>query len=149
MALVKWDPFRDIITLRERMDRMFEDSLSRFRMPEEATMPTFWSPSVDIYETDENIVLKAELPGVDKKEVSVEVKDSTLILKGERKREKEVKEENYHRVERSFGTFMRSFSLPVNVKQDQVKAKFRDGVLEVTLPKAEEAKPKQVKVEVE
>ena len=149
MALVKWDPFRDIITLRERMDRMFEDSLSRFRMPEEATMPTFWSPSVDIYETDENIVLKAELPGVDKKEVSVEVKDSTLILKGERKREKEVKEENYHRVERSFGTFMRSFSLPVSVKQDQVKAKFRDGVLEVTLPKAEEAKPKQVKVEVE
>ena len=149
MALVKWDPFRDIITLRERMDRMFEDSLSRFRMPEEATMPTFWSPSVDIYETDENIVLKAELPGVDKKEVSVEVKDSTLILKGERKREKEVKEENYHRVERSFGTFMRSFSLPVSVKQDQVKAKFKDGVLEVTLPKAEEAKPKQVKVEVE
>lgn len=149
MALVKWDPFRDIITLRERMDRMFEDSLSRFRMPEEATMPTFWSPSVDIYETDENIVLKAELPGVDKKEVSVEVKDNTLILKGERKREKEVKEENYHRVERSFGTFMRSFSLPVSVKQDQVKAKFKDGVLEVTLPKAEEAKPKQVKVEVE
>lgn len=149
MAIVKWDPFRDIITLRERMDRMFEDSLSRFRMPEEATMPTFWSPSVDIYETDENIVLKAELPGVDKKEVSVEVKDNTLVLKGERKREKEVKEENYHRVERSFGTFMRSFSLPVSVKQDQVKAKFKDGVLEVTLPKAEEAKPKQVKVEVE
>jgi len=149
MALVRWDPFRDIITLRERMDKMFEDSLARFRMPEEATMPTFWSPSVDIYETDENIVLKAELPGVDKKEVSVEVKDNTLILKGERKREKEVKEENYHRVERSFGTFMRSFSLPVTVKQDQVKAKFKDGVLEVTLPKAEEAKPKQVKVEVE
>ncbi|MDO8444510.1 MAG: Hsp20/alpha crystallin family protein [Deltaproteobacteria bacterium] len=149
MALVRWDPFRDIITLRERMDRMFEDSLSRFRIPEEATMPTFWSPSVDIYETDENIVLKAELPGVDKKEVSVEVKDNTLILKGERKREKEVKEENYHRVERSFGTFMRSFSLPVTVKQDQVKAKFKDGVLEVTLPKAEEAKHKQVKVEVE
>lgn len=149
MALVKWDPFRDIITLRERMDRMFEDSLARFRMPEEAAMPTFWSPSVDIYETDENIVLKAELPGVDKKEVSVEVKDNTLILKGERKREKEVKEENYHRVERSFGTFMRSFSLPVTVKQDQVKAKFKDGVLEVTLPKSEEAKPKQVKVEVE
>jgi len=129
MALVRWDPFRDIITLRERMDKMFEDSLARFRMPEEATMPTFWSPSVDIYETDENIVLKAELPGVDKKEVSVEVKDNTLILKGERKREKEVKEENYHRVERSFGTFMRSFSLPVTVKQDQVKAKFKDGVL--------------------
>lgn len=149
MALVRWDPFRDIITLRERMDKMFEDSLARFRMPEEATMPTFWSPSVDIYETDENIVLKAELPGVDKKDVSVEVKDNTLILKGERKREKEVKEENYHRVERSFGTFMRSFSLPVTVKQDQVKAKFKDGVLEVTLPKAEEAKHKQVKVEVE
>ena len=149
MAIVKWDPFRDIITLRERMDRMFEDSLSRFRMPENATMPTFWSPAVDIYETDENIVLKAGLPGVDKKDVSVEVKDSTLILKGERKREKEVKEENYHRVERSFGTFMRSFTLPVSVKQDQVKAKFKDGVLEVTLPKAEEAKPKQVKVEVE
>lgn len=149
MALVRWDPFRDIITLRERMDKMFEDSLARFRMPEEETMPTFWSPAVDIYETDENIVVKAELPGVDKKEVSVEVKDNTLILKGERRREKEVKEENYHRVERSFGTFMRSFSIPVTVRQDQVKARFKDGVLEVTLPKAEEAKPKQVKVEVE
>ncbi len=149
MAIVRWDPFRDIISLRERMDKMFEDSLSRFRMPEEATMQTFWSPAVDIYETDENIVLKAELPGVDKSEVSVEVKDNTLILKGERKREKELKEENYHRIERSFGTFVRSFSLPVTVKQDQVKAKFKDGVLEVTLPKSEEAKPKQVKVEVE
>lgn len=149
MALIRWDPFRDIITLRERMDKMFEDSLARFRTPEEATMPTFWSPAVDIYETDENIVLKAELPGVDKKEVSVEVKDNTLILKGERRREKEVKEENYHRVERSYGSFMRSFSLPVTVRQDQVKARFKDGVLEVTLPKAEEAKPKQIKVEVE
>lgn len=149
MALVRWDPFRDIISLRERMDKMFEDSLARFRMPEEAAMPTFWSPAVDIYETEDSIVLKAELPGVDKKEVSVEVKDNTLILKGERRREKEVKEENYHRVERSYGTFMRSFSLPVTVKQDQVKAKFKDGILEVTLPKAEEAKPKQVKVEVE
>lgn len=149
MAIVRWDPFNDIISLRERMDKMFEDSLSRFRHPEEATMQTFWSPLVDIYETDENIVLKAELPGVDKSEVSVEVKDNTLILKGERKREKELKEENYHRIERSFGTFMRSFSLPVTVKQDHVKARFKDGVLEVTLPKSEEAKPKQVKVEVE
>lgn len=149
MALVRWDPFRDIITLRERMDKMFEDSLSRFRISEEETMPTFWSPAVDIYETDENIVLKAELPGVDKKEVTVEVKDNTLVLKGERSREKEVKEENYHRVERSFGTFMRSFSIPVSVKQDQVKAKFKDGVLEVTMPKSEESKPNQVKVEVE
>ena len=149
MAIVRWDPFRDIISLRERMDKLFEDSLSRFRTPDEETMPTFWSPAVDIYETDEHIVLKAELPGVDRKEVSVEVKDNTLLLKGERKREKELKEENFHRIERSYGTFMRSFSLPVTVKQDEVKARFKDGILEVTLPKAEVAKPKQVKVEVE
>lgn len=149
MALVRWDPFRDIITLRERMDKLFEDSLTRFRAPEEETVPTFWSPAVDIYETDENIVLKAELPGIERKEVSVEVKDNTLILKGERKREKEVTEENYHRIERSYGSFMRSFTIPVSVRQEQVKAKFKDGVLEVTLPKAEVSKPKQVKVEVE
>lgn len=149
MAIVRWDPFRDMISLRERMDKLFEDSLSRFKASDEETMPSFWSPAVDIYETDENIVLKAELPGIDKSDVSVEVKDNTLILKGERRREKELKEENYHRIERSYGAFIRSFTIPVTVKQDEVKARFKDGVLEVSLPKVEGAKSKQVKVEVE
>jgi HSP20 family protein len=149
MAIVRWDPFRDMISLRERMDKLFEESLARFRAPEEEVVPTFWSPAVDIYETDENIIVKAELPGIEKEDVAIEVKDNNLILRGERKREKEVKEENYHRIERSYGSFMRSFSIPVSVKQNQVKAKFKDGVLEVTLPKAEEAKPKLIKVEVE
>jgi HSP20 family protein len=106
-----------------------------------------WAPPVDIYETAESIVLEAELPGMTKDDIVVEVKDNTLTLKGEKKFEREVKEENYHRVERSYGAFQRAFTLPLTVQQDKVKAKFKDGILEITLPKMEEAKPKQIKVE--
>ncbi len=148
MALVRWDPFRDLVTLKERMDRLFEDTFARSRSIEESLAPGSWSPPVDIYETDENIVLKAELPGIERKDITLEVKENILTLKGDRKFEKEVKQENYHRVERSYGSFQRSFSLPSNIKRDRVEAEFKDGILEVTLPKAEVAKPKQIKVEV-
>jgi len=103
---------------------------------------------VDIYETEEAIVLKAELPGVDPKDVEVRVEDNTLYLKGERKFEKEVKEQNYHRVERSYGSFARSFSLPNSISTDKVKAEFKDGLLTLTMPKREEAKPKTIKIDV-
>lgn len=149
MAIVKWDPFRDMVTLRDRMDRLFDDSLARLGGKDDDLSLSNWSPPVDIYETVENIVIKAEVPGVKKEDISVEVKNDTLYLKGERKFEKDVKEENYHRMERSYGSFRRIFSLPATVEQDKVKASFKDGVLEIILPKLEKAKPKKITVDVE
>jgi HSP20 family protein len=149
MAIVRWlDPFRDLSTIQERMNQIFEDALARNRGREEGLRSGMWTPAVDIYENTDSVVVKAELPGVEKDQISVEVKDGILSLRGERKFEKEVKEESYHRIERAYGSFQRSFSLPVSVDQEKVTAKFKDGVLEVKLPKKEQAKPKQIKVNV-
>lgn len=149
MAIVKWDPFRDMITLRDRMDRLFEDSLNRLRGGEDDMGHSTWAPAVDIYETSDMLVIKAEIPGVEKEDMSVEVKENALYLKGERKFEKEVKEENYHRMERSYGSFKRIFQLPTSVDENKIKANFKDGVLEIKIPKAEETKTKQINVDVE
>jgi HSP20 family protein len=149
MAIVRWlDPFRDLSTIQERMNQIFEDALARNRGREEGLRSGMWTPAVDIYENTDSVVVKAELPGVEKDQISVEVKDGILSLRGERKFEKEVKEESYHRIERAYGSFQRSFSLPVSVDQEKVTAKFKNGVLEVKLPKKEQAKPKQIKVNV-
>jgi HSP20 family protein len=147
MALLRWDPFREMASLQERMNRIFSDFRARSPLGEEEITQGAWAPPVDIYETTESIVLEAELPGITKDDIVVEVKDNTLTLKGDKRFEREVKEENYHRVERSYGSFQRVFTLPSTVQQDRVKAKFKDGILEITLPKVEEAKPKQIKVE--
>ncbi|MBI3812930.1 MAG: Hsp20/alpha crystallin family protein [Nitrospinae bacterium] len=149
MALVRWEPFKDLLSIHDRMNKLFEDAFFRAPGMEEGIAKGTWVPAVDIYETQNDIVLKAELPGLEQKDITVEVKDNILILKGERKFEKEVKEENYHRIERSYGTFQRVFTLPGTVQQDKVKAKFKDGVLEITMSKEEKAKPKMIKVEVE
>jgi len=147
MAIVRWEPFRDLVTAQRDFDRLFRDAFSsQFGETELSTRS--WAPPVDIYETEEAIVLKAELPGVDPKDVEVRVEDNTLYLKGERKFEKEVKEQNYHRVERSYGSFARSFSLPNSISTDKVKAEFKDGLLTLTMPKREEAKPKTIKIDV-
>lgn len=148
MALIRWDPFREMSALQERMNRLFSDVRAQAPVRGEEIVQGAWVPAVDIFETNEAIVLKAELPGITAQDISVEVKDNTLTLKGEKKFEKEVKEENYHRVERSYGSFQRAFTLPGTIHQEKVKAKFKDGILEITLPKVEEAKPKQVKVEI-
>ncbi len=148
MALIRWDPFREMSALQERMNRLFSDVRAQAPVRGEEIVQGAWIPAVDIFETNEAIVLKAELPGITAQDISVEVKDNTLTLKGEKKFEKEVKEENYHRVERSHGSFQRAFTLPGTIHQEKVKAKFKDGILEITLPKVEEAKPKQVKVEI-
>jgi HSP20 family protein len=129
------------------MDRLFSQYLRRIGREEEALAPGVWAPVVDIYETDEKMVIKAELPGLKKEDIDIEVRDNTLTLKGERKFEKEIKQENYHRVERAYGSFQRSFTLPSTVKQEAIEATFKDGILEISLPKAEEAKPKQVKIQ--
>ena len=148
MALIRWDPFREMSALQERMNRLFSDVRAQAPVRGEEIVQGAWIPAVDIFETNEAIVLKAELPGITAQDISVEVKDNTLTLKGEKKFEKEVKEENYHRVERSYGSFQRAFTLPGTIQQEKVKAKFKDGILEITLPKVEEAKPKQVKVDI-
>jgi len=149
MAIVRWDPFRDLMTIQERMNRLFDQTLSKTRTEdEEGLTASTWSPAVDIYETADSIVLKAELPGLSRENIDIQVRDNTLTLKGERKFEREVKDENYLRIERSYGAFQRGFSLPAVIQQDKIKATFKEGVLEVSMPKAEEAKPTQVKIEV-
>lgn len=107
---------------------------------------TAWNPSVDIFENDNEVVIKAELPGMNAKDIEVKLENNVLVLRGERRFEKEAKEENYHRVEREYGTFSRSFSLPVAVDADKVTAEYKDGILRIVLPKKEEIKPKPIKI---
>ncbi len=148
MPVIRWDPFREMASLQERLNRLFSDVRTRSPLGEEDINQGTWVPPVDIYETADFLGFKAEFPGMNKEDIIVAVKDNTLTLKGEKKFEKDVKEENYHRMERSFGTFQRVFSLPSSVQPDKVTARFKDGVLEIKLPKMEEAKPRQIKVEV-
>src|SRR5688572_9687688 len=151
MAMVRFEPFRELVTLQDRMNRLFDDSF-RSRQGqgegEDWALGGSWAPVVDIYEKDGNIVLKAELPGVDPKDVDVRVENNLLTLRGERKFDNEVKRENYHRVERAYGTLSRSFTLPNVVDTQNIKAEYKDGVLRMTLPKREEAKPKQIQINV-
>lgn len=147
MAIVRWEPFQNLLATQREFDRLFREAFTPF-LGEGETSTRTWAPPVDIYETGDNIVLKAELPGIEPKDVEVRVEDNTLYLKGERKFEKEVKDENYHRVERSYGAFARSFALPNSIDAEKVAAEYKDGVLTLTLPKREEAKPKTIKIDV-
>ena len=146
MNITKWDPFKDLMTLQDRMNRLFEDSLRGARESDSGLASAAWSPAVDIYETENEVVLKAELPGVDQKTIDIHVENNTLTLRGERKLEKETKQENYHRIERAYGSFFRSFTLPGTIDQEKIHAGYQDGVLTVQMPKREETKPKQIKV---
>lgn len=145
MAIIRWDPFRDMITLRERMNRLFEDFFAS-RGEEQDLLAGSWTPSVDIYETEHEVVLTAELPGMDEKDIEIKVEDNTLTISGERRMEKEIKEENYHRIERAYGSFCRSFTLPNYVDQDKISAEYDNGILKITMPKKPELKPRKVKV---
>ncbi|MFQ5881195.1 MAG: Hsp20/alpha crystallin family protein [Candidatus Methylomirabilales bacterium] len=148
MTIVRWDSFQDLVSLQDRMDRLFEQTLVRSRGDREGVIAGTWAPAVDIYETAESVALKAELPGLSKDDIDIQVRDNTLTLKGERRLEKEVKRENCLRVERAYGSFQRAFTLPAAIQADKIRAVFKDGVLEVNVPKAEEAKPKQIRIEV-
>jgi len=148
MTLTRWDPFRDLVTLQDRMNRLFDESVRNVRTGDEALSSATWSPAVDIYETDSEVVLKAELPEVNQKDIDIQVENNTLTLRGERKLDKETKQENFHRIERAYGIFSRSFTLPSTVDQERIKADYRDGILRISLPKREESKPKQIKVAV-
>ncbi len=149
MAIMRWvGPFKELSEIHERMNQLFDETFLPARGSEAAPVAAMWSPAVDIYEAGDDIVVKAEIPGIDRDDVAVEVKDGILTLRGERKFEKEEKEENYHRIERSYGTFVRSFALPSSVDTEKVHAALRDGVLEVKLSKKEIAKPRKVQVTV-
>lgn len=147
MALVRWSPARNPMQMREEIDRLFNQFFGRGCDGEEATWGQgIWAPPVDIYETDEAFVLKAELPGFTKEDVDIKIQGNQLILRGERKRETEAKEEQYHRIERAYGRFKRAFWLPTTVDSEKIQATFKNGVLELRLPKSEAATPKQIPI---
>jgi HSP20 family protein len=146
MAIVKYNPIRDLRTMQEQMNRLLDMAWNR-EIGEELREGV-WQPAVDIYEDENSVIIKAEVPDIDQKDIEVRIEENTLTLRGERKHNKEVKKENYHRVERYYGQFQRSFSLPHSIDQERVKASCDKGVLTITLPKREETKPKQINVEV-
>jgi HSP20 family protein len=146
-VLTRWEPFREFATLQDRINRVFRDSYSGAGQDEALTTSSF-APAVDVYEDEHKVSLKIEVPGIDEKDIDVRVENNTLTVHGERKIEKEEKEENYRRVERQYGSFTRTFTLPQTVDTENVSANYDKGVLKITLPKKAEAKPKQIKVNV-
>ena len=148
MALVKWRPRGSLFDVRDEVNRLFDGFLPDFPWRGE-TEAGSWVPRVDIAETNGELVVAAELPGLTRDDVSIRIENNVLTLKGEKKQEEEEKATNYHRIERSYGAFSRSFSLPSTVDASKVRAAFRDGVLTITLPKTEEAKGKEIPIEVE
>ncbi len=145
-AITRWDPFRGLSTFQEQMNRLFGDAFLRGR-PDESALTT-WAPAVDIYETEHELVVKADLPDINEKDLDVRIENNVLTIRGERKFEKSVSDDNYLRMERSYGSFSRSFSLANTVNTEAIKAEYRNGVLTLHIPKREEAKPKQIKVSV-
>ena len=144
-TLNRWEPFRGAAALQEQVNRLFGNALER--SAEESNL-TSWAPAVDIYETEHELVVKADLPEVDPRDLDIRVENNILTIRGERKFEKKVNEENYLRVERSYGSFARSFTLANTVNPEAIKADYQNGVLTLSIPKREEAKPKQIKVNV-
>jgi HSP20 family protein len=146
MAIVRYNPFRDLRTMQEQMNRLLDMTWNR--ESGEDLREGAWQPPVDIFEDENAVVIKVELPGMDQKDIEVRIEDNTLTLRGERKHDESIKKESYHRVERYYGAFQRSFSLPHTVNQEQVKATCDKGVLTITLPKREETKPRQINVQI-
>ena len=154
-AVTPWRPFMDLTRWERDMDRMMEDFFGRRMRP---LWPERWfgrdelavrAPAVDVFEEKDDIVVKAELPGMEKDNIEVNLTDHMLTIKGEKKKEEEIKEENYYRAERSYGSFLRTLELPRDVHADKIKASFKNGILEVRMPKTEEAKAKEIKVKVD
>ena len=146
-VLTRWEPFREFATLQDRLNRVFRDSYSGADRDDSLTTSSF-APAVDVYEDEHKVTLKIEVPGIDEKDIDVQVENNILTVHGERKIEKEEKEENYRRVERQYGSFTRTFTLPTTVDSEKVSATYDKGVLKIALPKKAEAKPKQIKVNV-
>ena len=147
-VITRWDPFQEFNTLQSRMNQLLRNSLSNGNHSDEALTSTSFAPAVDVYEDEHQVKLKIEVPGIDEKDIDVRIENNTLTVHGERKLEKEEKEENFRRVERQYGSFTRSFTLPNTVDTDQVNARYNKGILNISLAKKQEAKPKQIKVNV-
>lgn len=154
MALIRRNPARelvgwhsDLFGLQREINRMFDNMFGRGYQDEDTALVS-WVPSVDIAENDNEYLVKVDLPGVTKDDVKITLESNVLTIRGEKKQEKETKKENFHRVERSYGSFQRSFTLPTTVKSEKIDASFKDGVLTIVLPKMEEAKPKEIEVKV-
>ena len=148
MAMTRFDPFRDLAVLQDRMNRLFADSYQGRDRDEALLNRGSWVPAVDIYEVEGGLVLKAELPDVSRDDIDVNVENNTLTLRGERKLDQKINQGNFHRVERAYGTFARQFSLPATVDGAKITADYKNGVLTVTLPVREEAKPRSIKINV-
>lgn len=149
MTIVRWDPFRNMTTLQDRINRIFDETASRSQDYDVEVSQCDWRPVVDIYDSEKAIVINAELPGVTKDTITLDVKENILTLKGERKSDEVVRKENYYRMERCFGTFERAFTLPSTVDPAKITANFKDGILKIEIPKAEEKKPKQITINVD
>jgi HSP20 family protein len=145
-VLTRWEPFREFATLQDRMNRLFRESYNENQ--DQSLTTSSFAPAVDVYEDEHNVTLKIEVPGIEEKDIDVRIENNTLTVHGERKIEKEEKEENYRRVERQYGSFTRTFNLPATVDSEKVSANYDKGVLKISLPKKAEAKPKQIKVNV-
>ena len=146
MAATRWDPFRELLTLQERLDKMYRD-IERTRK-EEDFVSSEWRPPVDIFESGDIFVLKLEIPEVDKGSIDIRINDDELTIRGERRLEPGIDAESYHRMERGYGTFTRSFSLTKTIDSSKIKAAVKDGILRIELPKKEEVKPKQIKIDI-
>jgi len=146
MAATRWDPFRELLTLQERLDKMYRE-IEQTRKQEDF-VSSAWTPPVDIFELGEKFVLKLEIPEVDKESIDIKINDNELTIRGERKIEPGIEPDAYHRMERGYGTFARSFSLTKTIDATKIKASIKDGILRIELPKKEEVKPKQIKIEL-
>jgi HSP20 family protein len=147
MAIIRWDPFRDVVALQNRMNSIFQD-FTRGQGEADTLTTAAFAPAVDIYEDEHKVVLKLEVPGMKQEDFDIRVENNTLTVRGERKFEKEEKEENFHRIERRYGSFYRAFTVPNTVNTENVAASYDAGVLKIELEKRAEAKPKQIKVSV-
>jgi HSP20 family protein len=150
MAIVRWDPFRDLMNLQDEVNRLFRRSFFRgTEVPASVETAATWAPAIDMYEDDDRLTVEVELPGLEAKDIDISLGDDILHIRGERKFEGEVKEENYHRIERAYGYFERNIPLPRKVDENKVAASVAGGVLKIEMPKAEETKPKQIPIKVE
>lgn len=149
MGILRWDPFADMVTLRDQINRVFDESMRQDAGRRESAPARAWAPAVDVLEDADSIVIKADLPGLKQDDIHIDLTGDTLTLKGERRFEEEQKRENYLRIERTYGSFQRSFQLGVPVDSDKVKAAYQDGTLTITLPKAEAIKPRRVEISTE
>lgn len=149
MAIVRWRPMKEMVSIQDEMNRLFDRFFSRdLTDGEEFLQPSQWSPSMDISENKDEFVVSAELPGMNKGDIQVTYVDGSLKIEGERRKEKEDKNVNYHRIERAYGKFCRSFQLPTAIQHNRISADFKDGILTIRLPKTEEARPKAIDVKI-